>query len=368
MGRGGGRVRRRGGRLHERRRRFERDRRGHERRAGHLHLLGELRGHDRVGPGDRLLERGHRPPQHLRDAHALQRRDPGGRTAPGRLVGVVEGRPDVDVHAPPGRDVPHGQPAHGGRREGLDRAHDGDRRGRGLHLGRGEEDRRARRHDPRVPPVVPLAARPRVVRHVLGLHLRHDGQRRAGPRRLVRRRQRRRHRPVHGHRVQPRRRDRAPPRGLPRLLGRVGRRRSLRALRLPRHARGEHRGPAAARGRGLDGPADEPAAVGLVRGAGRLQDRERAVVADAARHAEHRRRPARRPAGPRRDHEGGRLQRDDRRPRGRGATRSRAWCRRACGATPTGSSTSRTSTRRRRRSSRPGSARAATPSTSRSPT
>ncbi len=119
------------------------------------------RGHDRVGPGDRLLERGHRPPQHLRDAHALQRRDPGGRSAPGRLVGVVEGRPDVDLHAPPGRDVPHGQPADRGGREGLDRADDGDRRGRGLHLGRGEEDRRARRHDPRVPPVVPVAARPR---------------------------------------------------------------------------------------------------------------------------------------------------------------------------------------------------------------
>ena len=211
---------------------------GHERRAGHLHLLGQLRGHDRLGPGDRLLERGHRPPQHLRDAHALQRRDAGGRSAPGRVVGLVEGRPHVDVHAPPGRDVPHGQPAHRRGREGLDRADDGDRRGRGLHLGRGEEDRRARRHHARVPPVVPVAARPRLLGHVLGLHLRHHGERRSGSRRLVRRRPRRRHRPVHGLRVQPRRRDRAAPGGLPGLLGRVGRRRSLRALRLPRDARG----------------------------------------------------------------------------------------------------------------------------------
>mgnify|MGYP003694155993 CR=1 FL=1 len=116
----------------------------------------------------------------------------------------------------------------------------------------------------------------------------------------------------------------------------------------PRDARGEHRGPAAASGRGLDGPADEPAAVGVVRGQDGFKTGERAVVADAARHAEHRRRPARRHAGPRRDHEGGRLQRDDRRPRGVRPTRSRAWCRQACGATPTVSSTSRTWTRRGR--------------------
>jgi hypothetical protein len=188
---GAGRVRRRRGRLHGGRRWRWHDRRRDERRAGHLHLLGHLRGHDRLGPRDRLLERGHRPPQHLRDADAIQRRDAGGRAAPRRVVEVVEGRPHVDVHAPRRRDLPHGQPAHRRGREGRDRADDGDRRGGGLHLGRGEEDRRARRHDARLPSFLPLAAGPRLLGHVLGLHLRHHREQRSGSRRLVRRRQRR---------------------------------------------------------------------------------------------------------------------------------------------------------------------------------
>ena len=72
-----------------------------------VHLRRVHAGDGRLGSLDLLLERDHRDEQHVRDADPLQQPDREGRSRcsppPGRSR---HGRQDVDVHDPPGRQVP----------------------------------------------------------------------------------------------------------------------------------------------------------------------------------------------------------------------------------------------------------------------
>ena len=212
------------------------------------------------------------------------------------LVGVERGRNGVDVHAPRRRHVPLGSRDDLGGREGVDRADDGDRRRRRLHLGPREEDRDAGPDDGDVQAEVLGPAGSGGLGELRGVHLRHAGGRRSGPRGVVRRGERGGHGAVHAGHLGRGRGRRAPPEGLSRLLGNMGRD-PLRERDLPRRAAGDDRRAAAAFRAGDVGRAAEPTAVGHLPGRSEHDDDEHPVVADAARDVEHRGRPPRRPEG-----------------------------------------------------------------------
>ena len=204
------------------------------------------------------------------------------------------GRPALDVQAARGRAVPHRPRARRRRRQGRDRAHDGDQRGRRLHLGRGQADQRARPDDARVRPQVRRAARPHRVRGLRRLHLRHEGGAGQGasptgsPRATTRAPARTRSpsgtrapRPSCGSRR-------------PRTTGAAGTGEHYRAARVPPRAARHHRRAAAAR------PATSRSSRGSRRSSGSASKGVRGVeassspvVPEPADHAQHRVRPAR---------------------------------------------------------------------------
>ena len=115
---------------------------------------------DRLRSGDLVLQRDHRDEQHLRAAHALRQHDArrSSRCSRPRGRGATTGK-HVDVHAAEGREVPHRPPADAAAaKAAIERTIKLEGRS-GLHLGRGQDDRDARRPDARLPPQVRGAAR-----------------------------------------------------------------------------------------------------------------------------------------------------------------------------------------------------------------
>ena len=157
-------------------------------------------------PATSYLQRGHRLPQHLRVPDALRRRDRQGPARAGHRLEGQRGRPDVDVHAAPGVTFHTGRVLDAAAAKAAIERTQTTGRGRRLHLGTGQEHRHARCADARLQPLLSGSAGPHRLGQLRRLHLRHPGRRsrchRRPARRLVQERQGRRHRPVHGRRLE----------------------------------------------------------------------------------------------------------------------------------------------------------------------
>ena len=190
-----------------------------------LHLRHVHAGDDRrLGSGHRVLQRHHRDERDVPDAHPLQLgHAPDPAAARDQLV-VLVGRQDLDVPAPSRRALPHRQADDRPGGQGLDAAHDEAERRRRVHLGRGADHRHPQPVHGGVPPQVRLAARPRGVGRLLGLHLRHPGRGQREPDQVAEHPARRGHRPVHAADLEQRPGVRGRAQGLPAVLGRLERR------------------------------------------------------------------------------------------------------------------------------------------------
>ena len=141
-----------------------------------VHLRHERPSHGRrLGSGDGVLQRHHRDDPDVRVADPLRRDGAPGRTAAGHQLVVRGRRQDVDVPPAARGALPHRPADDRAGGQGGHPAHDQAGRRRRLRLGRGQHHRHPRPVHARVPPEVPLAARPGGLGLLLGLHLRHPG-------------------------------------------------------------------------------------------------------------------------------------------------------------------------------------------------